>query len=243
MESAKEVPLLRYLRILTGLLLFSALPVFAIDAQASGPGPAAQKIIQLSKAGVEESVILAYIQTQAQPLDVTTDDFGFMKTAGVSPSVLTAIVNHDSRSGRAAPSAVPLTEAQLYRLYAGTVYHEGLTYNVNGGLPGNLKLELESDLKARPYIQSFVDQNGSSQIFNWSGLGLLVGGILYAGISDATTPSNSSLNNTIGLSSVGAGVLSLIVGSVLNATAYQNLYDGLYRYNRDLIVSASGGNP
>ena len=229
-----------------GLFLMLALPAFTAEAPQTGPGQAAQKIIQLSKAGVEDSVILTYVQTQTVPLAMTNEDFGFLKAAGISPVLLTAIAQHDSQLQRS--FAPPLTEAQLYRLFGGVVYHEGLASYVGGGLPNSMKQELESDPQARPYIQSFNGQNGSSQVFAWTGFGLLVGGLVYSGIADAVNPSNTNLNNAIGFSAVGTGVLSLIVGNVMNAIAYKSLYDGLYQYNRDLVNRdlanrTAGGNP
>ncbi len=231
----------RNLWILAGSLLLLAMPVFA-DSAPGTPSPAAQKIIQLSRAGVEEGVILAYIQTQTSPLDVTPDDFGLMKAAGVSTTVMTAMVNQGRPSNVGSSPREPLTEAQLYRLYSGVVYHDGLATYVGGGLPKTMQQELESDLQARPYIASFNSQNGSSQAVAWSGFGLLIGGLVYSGVANAVNPSNGSLNNAIGFGTVGVGVLSLITGNVLGAFAYQSLYDGLYHYNRDL-VSAAGGNP
>lgn len=227
--------------ILAGLLICSASFAFAGDAAV--PSPGAQKIIQLSQAGIEDSVIVAFVQSQTTPLNLTPEDFGVLKAKGVSPAVMSAIVAHDGRLAAPVAASRPLTESSLYRLYSGVVYHDGLTYFSGAGLPNSMKQDLESDPYARPFIVSYEAQNGTSQTLLWSGFGLLVGGLLYSGISDAVNPSSAALNNTIGVSSLGVGVLSLLASNIFSAVSYKSLYDGLYQYNRDLINHASGGNP
>jgi hypothetical protein len=231
---------LRFPLLSAGLLFLAASVGFAEQVSPGGPSPGAQKIIQLTKSGVDESVILAYIQAQTEPLNVTADDFTSMKSAGVSAAVMTAIVSHDSRWRDTSPRNPP-QENQLYRLYFGKVFHEGLSYSASGGLPNSVTQDLESDPLARPDIVSYSGENLGSRVLGWGGFGLLLGGFLYAGIADAANPSSSYLNNTIGISAATTGILSLIIGQVLNAAAYQSLYDGLYIYNRDLVKT--GGNP
>ncbi len=224
---------------LFGLLLVLALPAWSDSLAQKGLSPSAQKITQLLAAGVDESVVLTYIRTWSEP-PVTADDLVMLKAAGVSGTLLQAASSSGARSRYT--TGAPVSEAQLYRLFLGTVYHEGGAYEASNGLPNSMKLELESDSQVLPYIRGFSSQNDTARLYNWSGLGLVVGGLLYSGISYSVSPENATLNNTIGFSAVGIGVLSSIIGNVLEAGAFQKLYDGLYQYNRDLLDRASGGN-
>lgn len=78
--------------------------------------PWAQEIQKLVQAGVEERVITTYITNSAGMFNLTTDQIIYLKNAGVSPQILSVMVQHDQQlisSGRfmtalAEPAAGPI---------------------------------------------------------------------------------------------------------------------------------------
>jgi hypothetical protein len=68
-----------------------------------------EQVVQMSKAGLPEDVIVARIKAEPKPLKVSTDDLIKLKKAGVSDGVIRALASPGSTmsSGNAAPAASP----------------------------------------------------------------------------------------------------------------------------------------
>ena len=223
----------RLLALGAGIVALSAFPAWADNPPLAS---LTQDLIRLTKAGVDEGVVLAFVDSRSEKIAPTDEDFTGLKEAGASPSVLTAVVRHDARWSSAAR---PVTEAQVYRLFGGNLYHEGRVYGVGAGLPKEIEQELISDPGAQGSIVSSSNLKGDALGLTWGGLATTVGGVVLAGVSQAQ--NSPSWGSTVGLSAVGLGVVSMIVGSVVDAVSYHDLYQGLYRYNEDLIHASTGG--
>jgi hypothetical protein len=74
-----------------------------VRTNAPGLSRAAEEIADLSRAHVEEKVILAYIQTAARPYHLAASDVKYLRELGVSTNVLEAMLRHDQVLDRAAP--------------------------------------------------------------------------------------------------------------------------------------------
>jgi hypothetical protein len=207
------------------------------SASPSSLGPDASKVWQLAQAGVEDSVIVTFVQSQTPPLTVSSADLAQLKAAGVSPAVLAAL-----GAPRPPSTVTPVREDQLYRLLYGRLFHQGRAADLSLGLPLAWKQELEADPRALPSIRSYVDGHDTAQVLGWGGFGFLIGGLIYAGVSQAVAPQSEPLSNAIGFSAVGVGILSMISSTFVAGAAYQNLYSGLYTFNQDLEMSGTGGH-
>lgn len=65
-------------------------------------------IIKMSRAKVDEIVILAYINAHESKFDVSSDGIVSLQQAGVSRTVLTAIINAGTPANRIAPAPTPI---------------------------------------------------------------------------------------------------------------------------------------
>jgi len=102
-------------RMLTALLAFSlclaviALP--AVLARGQDAPLTKDQIIQMSKAGLGDDVIIAKIKAEPTPLKLSTDDLIQLKSAGVSDAVIRAILAPAAASAAPAASAPAATPA------------------------------------------------------------------------------------------------------------------------------------
>jgi len=74
-------------------------------AHASQLSPALEAIVKLSKAGVAESVTLAYIQASPTPYSLDAQDILRLRERGVASQVVTAMMQHGDELRRAAAEA------------------------------------------------------------------------------------------------------------------------------------------
>jgi hypothetical protein len=89
----------------TGLGQTNVPPVTASPTVATGPmndpGPPlglpsnTSEVIKLSKAGVGDAVVLAYVRSSRYPYHLKADEVLQLKDAGVSSEIITAMLNHD----------------------------------------------------------------------------------------------------------------------------------------------------
>ena len=107
---------MKILRVLW-VILFAAVPVTAVLAQASGSeatassanlSPGVADVIKLANAGVGDDVIIAYVDKSQKAFALTTDDIIALNNSKVSARVITAILSHegliDNPQGAAAGS-------------------------------------------------------------------------------------------------------------------------------------------
>jgi len=113
-----------------GLVAVAALPLWVGYAQTPPPlapapapkdagtaaasyAPNVAEVVKLTKAGLGEEVVLAYVKNSKSPYRLSADDVLALKTAGISSPVLTAMLTHDSPAQNnveqrpAQPVAVP----------------------------------------------------------------------------------------------------------------------------------------
>ncbi len=69
-------------------------PAGAAAAPNLSPGTA--EVVRLAGSGVGEDVVLAYIQNSQAPFNLSADDVLYLKDIGVSSTVTSAMLNHDS---------------------------------------------------------------------------------------------------------------------------------------------------
>jgi len=96
----------RGMNLLAALALSAGAAFGQADAQpASAPPPAARmapaqasiaEVVKLSKAGVGDDVVLAYVKNARSVFRLRADDILQLKDAGVSMPVITAMLNHDT---------------------------------------------------------------------------------------------------------------------------------------------------
>jgi hypothetical protein len=86
------------------------------NVQAEGPvaapnniSPGAAEVIRLASSGVAEDVIVAYVNNSQAPFGLTADQVVYLKDLGVSPQVVTAMINRDTtlRSQPAVAATTP----------------------------------------------------------------------------------------------------------------------------------------
>jgi hypothetical protein len=108
---------------LSGLLLlaanaqqFETLPVTNATVRLS---PDAAEVGRLAQAKASEAVILSYIKTSPRAYDLTTEDVAILKQLGVTPKILTAMLNHDRvlREQLSEPPAPAKTDGNAERKY------------------------------------------------------------------------------------------------------------------------------
>jgi hypothetical protein len=85
------------------------------SVQSEGPvaapdniSPGAAEVIRLASSGVAEDVIIAYVNNSQTPFGLTADQVVYLKDLGISPQVVTAMINRDAAL-RSQPTAVVAT--------------------------------------------------------------------------------------------------------------------------------------
>lgn len=102
----------------------AVLPPFSAYSQAAPPAgtpaevstnypPSATEVIKLAQAGLHDDVLLAYVKGSQSFYNLSADDVVALKNAGLSPQVITAMLNHDS-----ALRGQPLPPSYEQKLYA-----------------------------------------------------------------------------------------------------------------------------
>lgn len=71
----------------------STVPVAAPDAARLSPGAA--EVVRLAQAGVDDTVVLGYVENSQAPFALTADDIVYLRDVGISSTVLTAMLNRD----------------------------------------------------------------------------------------------------------------------------------------------------
>ena len=220
------------------VVFFSVFSTFAQEAPGT-VGPGAQKILQLSKAGVDESVVVSFIQSSSEPFRLSTSDIVALRGAGVSQGVVLEVMRRDAALGVGVVRAKTVTESDLFRLLYGRLYYHGKVEYVGYGLSSDARSTLLSDPTAAPDIEAFTSQQGTSGVLSWGGLGLILGGAIYGGIASAQSYNTPGVNSAITLGAIGGGLVMSLVGAITAQSAYQHLYNGLAQYNRDYIATNS----
>ncbi len=86
----------------------------ALPADIAPDSPLAQ-VVRLAQAGVNESVILAYINNSGSPFNLATDQIIYLKDLGLPDDAVTAMIQRDQQLGATAavaPAPTPGTNAQ-----------------------------------------------------------------------------------------------------------------------------------
>ena len=85
--------------------------VVAAPSQPAAPAvsPAAAEVVRLAEAGTSEDIILAYIQNDTAPFDLTADQILYLRDIGVSSASITAMLSRDTvlRNQPPGPSSGP----------------------------------------------------------------------------------------------------------------------------------------
>ncbi len=58
--------------------------------------PGAAEVVKLAQSGVSDDVVLAYVQNSQAAFTLSSDNVVYLKDVGLSPAVITAMLNHDS---------------------------------------------------------------------------------------------------------------------------------------------------
>jgi hypothetical protein len=225
-----------------------------ISAQETAPSqalsPAAQELVAMARAGVDESVLLTYVRTSSTPFGISAEDVVALQADGLPQRVISAALQRDSElrvasgsaaAGGAAAAGSPfstgaaVTENQLFRMRFGYIFYGGKAYS---GLDPYLWSVLWSDPTARVYLGSYDRQRKAGAILSWSGLGAILGGSVYGVVMGSQSSTNTNLNAGLAMGAVGAGLLSLLIGAVTQSESWRNLYNGMAQYNEDLIAGA-----
>jgi len=226
--------------LVVGLL---ALGIFAFAQESASTGtlsPAAQELLKMARAGVDESVLLTYVRTSQAPFALSADDVLSLKAAGLPQSVIAEALSRNAKSeGQASPAQEGITQDQLFRIRFGYIFYQGEAYPYRNGLDPSLQAVLKTDPAAQVDIHSFVKLQNASHAFSWGGLGLMLGGAVYGVATTNQGWSNADLNGGIVFGAIGAGLISAIIGGIVNHAAFISLYDGLDQYNRDLLAENS----
>jgi len=228
----------RCFRIVMVMAFFSVFSAFAQEAPAA-VGPGAQKILQLSKAGVDDSVVVSFIQSSPEPFRLSTSDIVTLRGAGVSQVVVLEAMRRDAALGVGVARTRTVTESDLFRLIYGRLYYHGKVESVAYGLSPDARSLLLSDATAAPDIEVFASLQGTSGVLSWGGLALILGGAIYGGVASAQPGTSPAVNSGITLGAIGSGVVMGLIGAITGQSAYQHLYNGLAQYNRDYIATNS----
>ncbi len=96
----------RSLKVLARLVMIvSAMALFAARAEAV----TLREIVELTRAGLSDEVLLALIEIDQRVFPVDPDTLKMLKDAGVSPAVIVAIVK-SGRTPKPQPEPAPLAE-------------------------------------------------------------------------------------------------------------------------------------
>lgn len=201
----------------------------------------AQSILKMFQAGVDEPVILTYIQTESQPFALSGSEVENLKALGLSTKVLSAMIAKDAQLHPAllsSASAVP--EAQLFRLHGQLIAYDNKLFPAQSQLDPAIDAVLKSDAAAYKDILNFKTGEGTSKAMFWGGLALVVGGPVYGAIAEGSGLLNDQANASIVAGSLGLGLVSWIVSGLVLHASYLDLYNGLSQYNSDLIHGGIG---
>lgn len=200
-----------------------------------------QDLVKMAKAGVDESVLIAYAQQSRARFDLSANAEERLRAAGLPQSVIEAMRRRDRElSGPSSVARGPVAEDELFRMRFGYIQYGGRIYPYSNGLPPALKSALESDTAVAQDISSYASLHSTSRAALWGGLSLIVGGSVYGMISTGNGWDSRSLDRGIFAGAIGAGLVSLIVSAITGDSAYLHLYNGLAQYNRDLLAQDSG---
>jgi hypothetical protein len=235
-----EVNMRRKTLLVVALLI---LGIFALAQDSASTGtlsPAAQELLKMARAGVGESVLLTYVRTSPTPFALSADDVLTLKAAGLPQSVIAEALSRNTNSeSPASPAREGISQDQLFRIRFGYIFYQGEAYPYRNGLNPALQAVLRTDPVAQVDIHSFAKLQSASNVFSWGGLGLMLGGAVYGVATTDQGWSNADLNGGIVFGAIGAGLISAIIGGIVNHAAFINLYDGLDQYNRDLLAENS----
>jgi hypothetical protein len=200
-----------------------------------------QDIVKMTKAGIDESVLIDYIRTSRVPFGVSTAVRARLMTEGLSQTVVAEMTRRDQELGKSiSTSTMSLSEDRLFRLRFGLIQYEGRLYPFRSGLSPEIKETLQADPSALPDISSFSRLQAISNATLWSGFALLLGGGLYGIMAADNGWGNEPINGGIVAGTACGGLISFLISGITGHVAYLDLYNGLGRYNRDLIAGNSG---
>jgi len=211
----------------------------AVDSE--GLSMPALDIVKMTKAGIDESVLIAYIRTSRVPFGMSDAVRARLLTEGLSQTIMAEMARRDQELEMpTSSSTLSLSEDRFFRLRYGLIQYDGRLYPFRSGLPMEIKQTLQADPAALPDISSFSRLQATSNATLWSGFVLILGGSLYGMIASGNDWGNDSLNGGIAAGAIGGGLISLIISGITGHSAYLDLYNGLSRYNKDLIAGNSG---
>lgn len=90
------------------LLLLSIASVFVGSNLLAGEG--IDDVMKLAKAGLSQDVLMAFVDACTAPLDPTADEIKALRDAGVSPTVIVAMIDHGKPPSTGAQQAQPASE-------------------------------------------------------------------------------------------------------------------------------------
>ena len=207
------------------------------STQGTPLSPAAQKLIQLQKAGVDEPTLLAYVQNSPTGFDLTADGVLALKAGGVPSTVISAALKREPATQvTQVPAATDKVEEwDLFRLAYGRIYYKSKVYFLQDGLDPFLQQTILSDPATHSYMKDYQDLRNTSGILTWGGLGLLVGGAVCGAVTSAQSDQQGWATG-ISLGAMGAGLVMTIVGTFTDRASFQTLFNGMTQYNQDLVL-------
>src|SRR5579872_6745393 len=75
----------------------AAPPVVHGDASATNISPPVADVLRLAHSGVDDTVVIAYIDNSSSEFDLTSDNIIYLHTAGLSSADIAAMIRHDQR--------------------------------------------------------------------------------------------------------------------------------------------------
>jgi hypothetical protein len=84
----------------------------ALPSDVQPNSPLAQ-VIQLAQSGVDESVILSYINSSASPFNLTSDQIIYLKDLGLPNDAITAMIQRDQQLGALASTATAPAQTEV----------------------------------------------------------------------------------------------------------------------------------
>lgn len=111
------------------VLALAAAPLFAIDGQQQRPASLVDDVIRMTKAGVDEQAVLAFVEKYDGKFDVTADDLIAMSDAKVSRQVIKAVLDEaDERDGTVRERREVVVTPRYYPSYWGPRYYDPFYY-------------------------------------------------------------------------------------------------------------------
>ncbi len=156
------------------------------------PSREVDEVLKLTKAGVGEDVIVAYVKGSRSYFSLTANDILHLKDEGVSSAVVTAMLNHDHtlRSEGVIPSATPGTPGMQFPPPGQTVappppLTEGATNTIQtpplvpgGSSPPDGATPPPAQTEVMPAAPG-ADYYWAPGYWSWNGGWVWVGGIWY----------------------------------------------------------------